>query len=303
MSWKADGRPQPVKVTRKLAETWAAMDAAHQDRPLSERRLDVYRRVLAEGGFRPVSWAKVYCKETGQWYRVNGKHTSTLFSSLDPKKPFPEQWVVIESFKADTLEDVARLYSTFDSRTQMRTVSDINRSFAASIPELADIHPRVIDLMVSGLAFATWPTSEGGHGDENLTAVDRAELLFDNVEVVLWLTKLVQRVPSQMHLCRQPVVASMIGSWRKNKTEATEFWTAVRDETDPIPESASRKLAKWLLTMNMSRGANSSGIARKYKAGPREFYVRCVKYWNAWRDGREEVDVRYYADSEIPEIE
>lgn len=114
MGWQLDGIPKTYKVTPKLATEFAEMEAVNIDRPLSERRLQVYERQVHSGGFRPVTWAKAYCTETDAIYRVNGKHTSTLFSRL-PKELLNDLHVIIEEYICDTLGDVANLYSTFDS--------------------------------------------------------------------------------------------------------------------------------------------------------------------------------------------
>lgn len=58
MSFKLVGKPVTLQVTRELAEEFVNMDPAPHDRPLSERRLQVYERLLNEGRFRPVTWAK-----------------------------------------------------------------------------------------------------------------------------------------------------------------------------------------------------------------------------------------------------
>src|SRR4051812_22803639 len=111
MGWKLTGRPKTQKVTKALAKAFVDMEAAPHDRPLSERRLQVYEKLLYMGEFRPVTWASAYCVETGETYRVNGKHTSIMLSGLEV---LPDFFVTIEEYECDTLQDVAKLYSTFD---------------------------------------------------------------------------------------------------------------------------------------------------------------------------------------------
>jgi hypothetical protein len=299
MAWRVKSSPKAAKVTAKMAKEWAEMDTVQMDRTLSERRLGVYRRLLMRGEFRPVTWAKVWCKETGQEYRVNGKHTSTLLASVD-LKTVPDQQVIIETYEADSLEDVARLYSTFDSRQQTRTVGDINRSFASTIPELADLNDVQINLAVSALAFNLWPTTEGGWAGKGKTAAERAELMFDNVDSILWINSLIQKNPDCRHMWRVPVAAAMIGTYLKNKQGATQFWTAVRDETGANPDLPDRKLARWLLTMRVRVSAGATE-GKRWRAEPREFYVRCIHAWNAWRQNKP-TDLKYYSESDIPTI-
>jgi hypothetical protein len=118
--YQLKGKPVTQRVTKKLAAEFAEMDPAPRDRPLSERRLSVYRSLWSRGLFRPCTWARAYCAETGGLYRVNGKHTSTLLAGLSE---IPEFYVTVEDYQCDTLEDVAHLYGTFDSRLPAGTCS------------------------------------------------------------------------------------------------------------------------------------------------------------------------------------
>lgn len=291
MGWELKSKPQTLRITKRLAQEFAEMDAAHVDRPLSERRLSVYRKVRQDGGFRPVTWAKAWCEETGQYYRVNGKHTSTLFSDGDnPENLF----VTIEDYKCDTLEDVAKLYATFDSQSQTRTTADINRSFAAVIPELKDYDTRFLNLVVSGLNMS--PTDpENWKG----TAAERAESMFDNVEIITWVKSLVIDRGKHPALWRVPVVGAMIGCYRKAKAPATTFWTAVRDETGEKPNLPDRKLAKFLTTTVSKVGAHNTGPQR-YRITGREYFTHCVKCWNAWRKGEVVDMLKYSPQYKIP---
>lgn len=293
--WRVLQKPVTTLVTKKLAKEFAEMTPAPHDRPLSERRLMVYQRMLAEGGFRPVAWAKCYCKETNDTYRVNGKHTSTMLSGLEK---IPEFYAVIESYEADTLEDVARLYATFDSKTQSRTANDIYLSFAATIPELSDVSSRLINLSVIGIAFSNDPERSTPE-----SPAERAERLLDNAEFVIWLDGLASGGESTRdfaNLARGPVVGAMYSSWSKSKKDATAFWQAVRDETGDSPSLPDRRLAKWLSTMSVAYGNGTSARASR-KASPREFYVRSLHAWNAWRKDQT-TELRYYPEAKIPAV-
>lgn len=272
------------------------MDKVQHERPLSERRLMVYERLFREGSFRPVTWAKAFCRETKGWYRVNGQHTSNLLFSWKDK--LPEFFVTVEEYECDTLEDVAKLYATFDSKMQSRSSNDIYNSFASTIPELAAIPSRTINKSVSGMAYYTWGTDQ--HSKQ---PAERAELLLDYPEFVLWLNSLTSNIEREERgtsaiLYRAPVIAAMFGTWQKTKGDATKFWTAVRDETDPSPGMPTRKLAKFLARTGVNMG---SGARHLRKADNREFFVKCLHAWNAWR-GDETTNLNYYPDAKLPAI-
>jgi hypothetical protein len=296
MAWTLKERPTTRKVTKALAREYRDMDPAPHDRPLSKRRLDVYRAMVERDLFRPVTWAKAFCRETGGTYRVNGKHTSHLFADLDP---LPELYVLEETYECETLEDVAKLYATFDSRMQSRNTSDINMSFAATVPALAGFSQKTINTAVAGMTYHLDPSEPW-----RKQPAERAETLLEYADFVVWLNDLFLRGEegelSGKHIRRQPVAAAMFGCWLKAKGPATEFWTAVRDETNPDPSSPSRKLARYL-HQTIMKGGSSSPNALVKSATAREFYVRSLHAWNAWRKG-EPTALRYYADAPLPKI-
>jgi hypothetical protein len=290
--WKMLNKPKTILVTRDVALEFAEMTAPPHDRPLSERRLNVYRKMLKAGGFRPVTWATCRCEETGDTYRINGKHTSTLLSTCDP---MPEFYAIIETYRADTLQDVAQLYSTFDSRMQLRSAGDINRSFAGSVPELVNLPVHLINTAVTGLSYAKWQ-----EGYSRFQAVERAELMLDAVDFILWLydLSLAGRAEASAHVMRGPVAAAMYLTWIKDRKDANEFWSAVRDETGISPELPDRKLARYLLTTTINVGHGTQG---NRKGTQREFYVKCLHAWNAWRK-RGPTDLKYYPEAKLPPV-
>ncbi len=296
--WKLTTQPKTQLASKRLVQEFVNMDACPRDRPLSERRLDVYRKIIEDGGFRPVSWACTTCGETGGTYRVNGKHTSILLSQLDP---LPELYVVVERYHCDTLEDVARLYATYDSRTQSRNASDINMSFAGTVSALALVRKNIINSCVSGMGYCIWGPQT--YTDHSIS--EKAELLLEHYDFVVWVGETLSYSPDRKatdrngnrHLIRQPVIAAMFGCYQKAKTAANTFWSAVRDETGATPNCPDRKISRFLLSTNLDRGGVNA--VKDKTASVRSMYVKCIKAWNAWRKG-EETDLKYYADKEIP---
>lgn len=296
MTWRLIDRPKTQKVTKALAKTYAEMEPAPHDRPLSERRLAVYEKLLTAGEFRPVTWASAICKETGGVYRVNGKHTSVLLSGLDK---VPEFYVTVEEYECDDLSDVAQLYATFDSKMQSRTSRDINMSFAATVPVLKDLPAYCINLAVGGMSYWQWK-----EGQVNAQLAERAEQLLEHPEFVVWLAGVFSSGETggkptrshSRHLQRVAVVAAMFATWQKAQKQSTQFWEAVRDETGASPTVPDRKLARYLLTVGINTG---QGSQRARQAKPREFYVKCLHGWNAWRKG-ETTNLNYYPDAKLP---
>lgn len=283
MSFELVGAPKSNKVTKKLAEQWAAMESVRNDRTLSEKRVEAYKMMAAGGIMRPVLWAKALCIETGESYRVNGKHTSTAYSQLDEIPDYCH--VTIEEYQCDTLRDVAELYATFDSRLQMRTASDINKSFAGIDSELCDLPMKIVNLGVVGCSMWKWKSAF-----ETKSATDRAECLFEP-EVKLFLRFLYEVVGSSRsakRLRRSPVVWAMFATWKKSRIDAQHFWAAVRDETGASPKTPDRRLSRYLMEVKVGRRSHNN-----------ELYAKCIHAWNAWRsDGH--ANLTYHADKPLP---
>ena len=95
------------------------MDGCPHDRPMNDRRIAYLDSALREGQWRPPHWATAYCKADKKTYRVNGKHSSTVLSLANGH--FPKgTGIIFEHYECDTLEDMAKLYASFDRRESAR---------------------------------------------------------------------------------------------------------------------------------------------------------------------------------------
>jgi hypothetical protein len=189
---------------------------------------------------------------------------------------------------------VADLYATFDSQQQTRTAADIYVSFSGSCPELRDVPRSIITTIASALAYAR--VQEGAW---QMTASERAEMILDHVPYILWADSILRPTDHKCSvvLRRSPVMAAMLLTYERDATAASLFWEAVRDETGTDPDSADRRLARWIATTSFNR-AQGVRAPRSRKAEPREFFVKCLRALNAWRKGQPD-QLRYYADAEL----
>lgn len=294
MSWKLTGQPKTQRVTEALARKFSEMEPAPDDRPLSENRLRVYQKIIQEGNFRPCQWAAAYCKETGGTYRVNGKHTSTLMSALDP---LPELYATVEYYECDTLHDVSRLYATYDSKMMARNANDIYHSFAACVPDLKNVARRVIERVPGAITYAVYQDE----GRSKTQPPDRAEYLLEYPDFAVWVDKIIGS--GVTHLGRVPVMAAMFLTYQRAPRIAAEFWAAVRDETGEKPDLPDRKLAKWLLlnSGSVSRRQQSTRIDARYRIRDREYFVKCLHAWNAYREGSG-TNLNYHANAKVPDV-
>jgi hypothetical protein len=295
MAYELVGTPRTEVVTQSLACRFRDMDPVPHDRPLNPKRVDAYRKMLSSGLFRPVQWATVHCNETQVTYRVNGKHTSNLFSEYES---LPQTvHATIEHYHCDDLDDVARLYATFDSRTQVRTTNDINRAFAAVDKDLSEIPTKIINLCVTGISYARY-----GDGYASRSAAERAECLLDddNKAFIAWVHDVLgSNNDNSRHIWRSPVCAAMHSTFIKSRRSANEFWLAVRDGTGATPKTPDRVLNRLLLTKVVRKGNGTSAGHSGTVCAPREMYVKCIHAWNAWRKDVA-TDLKYHAQAKIP---
>lgn len=292
MSWKLIDAKQ-LKPNPTLVSEFATMKPAKADRNILPSRMALLRKEMLTGRFRTAVWASVTCRDTKETYRVNGKHTSTLLSQMNGEAPKNIK-LYVERYEADTLEDVASLYATFDAKWSARSSGDINRAFAASVPELDDVPSRIINNCVTGMSMATW-----GMGYGKNPADQRAQFAISEAGFITFANDLVEGCESTpKHLIRGPVLAAMYLTWKKSKASAGEFWKLVATGEGKVG-SPDRKLEKFLLTtkVNFGCGARSDGAV----ASSREILVRCLHAWNAWRRG-ESTELRYYANSPVPDV-
>lgn len=297
MAWKMSEKPRTILANPSLIKEFVEMEPAPYDRPLSERRLQIYERILAAGSFRPVVWASAVCYETNCTYRVNGKHTSHLLAA---KTPVPEFYVTIERWKCDTLKDVAALYGTYDSNLASRTANDINHSFASAIPELRNVPGKLINMTVSAAAHLKWDESTL----RKVPQAERAEELVERVHFVGWLRDIVtntdtnKKQNSAAFIMRTPVVCAMMATYDRALNVAKEFWVQVRDESHPDRDHPSRVLARFLVRSVMA-GANVK--SSKNITTNREMFVKCLHAWNAYRSG-ETTSLQYHSKAPIPKV-
>lgn len=296
MGWKLIEKPNVVRATNALATKFMGMEPVPNDRPLSGARKKILRNAIIEGRFRTCEWAEVFCKETGKTYRVNGKHTSTIISEMNGEAP-KDLCIIHEKYEADKLSDIANLYATFDVRASNRTTNDINAAYAASVPELAQLPKRIINVSVTGMSYSERSCKSGGNHHGSALPEERAQKLLIYPEFPVFVNRIVSKPDSCRHILRGPVVAAMKSTWDKNKTAASEFWQLVRDESHPSNKDATRTLAKFLNRARVRSNARSVDESISEVM----MYVKCLHAWNAWRKG-EATTLQYHADKPVPAL-
>lgn len=270
------------KVSLKLIKKYMNMDPAPGDRPLRESRMQAYRRMFDQDKFRSVVWTYCNCVEVDSVFRVNGKHTANLFQRIwEDTGELPDLYVTEEGYTCVTLQEVSELYATYDSKLMTRHLNDIVLSFSGTIEGIHKIKNNSSILSASrGLSYYFL----GQNRSFLLPVSERAELVCEHSDFLFWYSNLVEQGEilignrakmKSPHIRAQPIVGAIVGSWMKSKRSACEFWSEVRDQSATNRFSGSRQLALYLLQTSISSATRF------------DTYCRCIRAWNAWRDGVE----------------
>lgn len=259
-----------VRVTQKFLAWFLALPEFPNDRRLSESRRENLKRHHEQGSLRAPQWATVYVKETNTTYRANGQHTSSVFSEANGTLG-KNQSVFLAEAEADNLRTAANYLSTFDSSISSRSQGDVTGFYMASIPEIAEKDRGKINAAVAALAFEKWGPWYSGL----TTKEDRAELLFDNVERALWIHDMLDGKHGK-RLKKVPVLAAMLRTYDEAPTQASSFWSAVR-EGSTTDGTTERTLNTKLIQIKIGSRA---GISAGQRIGSVELYNLCIKKWN-----------------------
>lgn len=291
MGWKVIEGPKTFKATKTLAKQFAGMPHIKRDRLISSGRLEHHRKSLEEGKFRPPEWATALCDEDGVEYRVNGQHTSVMLAEA-PAELLKDLKVSVTRYRCESMEDVAALWATFDSKKTMRSARDIYNTFAGTLAAFDKVGHTSINMVAAGMGLYKDP-EKGKCG--RLSPEDKGAMLLENPEFVIWADSIL-RHEEGTHLRRSPVTGAMYETWLKSQADAKKFWHLVASGEGANPSDPDRKLQKYLLSISIAMGG---GARNTRTASQREVYSRCITAWNAWRKG-EKTEMKYFSEAKVP---
>lgn len=289
MYYKQIRAPRPLKITTELAKQHAQLPNIRNDRMLKQERIDAYKLMISSGTMRPVTWATARCIETGETYRVNGQHTAHAYMQVQSIPA--DSYAMLEEYVCDTLDDVARLYQTFDVKSSARTQSEIYKAFAGTSDRLVDVQAKIIEKCIGGIAVV-----RGGgrviYDRFTNTTADKATEMLNHIDFVLWVNDNF-KAGQNSHMVRVGCIAAMFASWQKCQRDCKVFWLEVRDETNTSPEHATRKLSRFLMKFTANAKAGRDAI--------RHEYVSCLQAWNSYRK-KKPVRICYQPTAEVPAV-
>lgn len=280
MSYR-EGSTEIIPLTRSVAEDFATMPSWKGERPLNQRRVDLLRDEADRGAFHSPVWS--VAKVGNATYRMDGQHSSTMLSQL-PKDKFPRNLkVTIREFECSSATDLPILFSKFDRSWSSRSIKERIIAAAAIYRDMPKIGADYIVRGTGGIVFSMNKMS-GDKGDQRTEILSNA----NNRSFICWYYNI-----STSHLVwRVPVVAAIYEMWQIDREDAEKFLTAIaKGGENKQPIIAIREF----LLKAKSTGGNSPGQG----SPPRMIYARCIKAWNAWRNG-ETTSLRYSATADLP---
>lgn len=190
--------------------------------------------------------------------------------------------MIVEEYRCETLDDVADLYATFDTRESVRSQREVNNVVASVTEGLESVPANILAILVGGMNFHFNPNG----GIKNKSGRERAAIVRDHVPFVQFFMSLAPDGKFangfKYHLCRVGVVAAVFAIWLEYQEESRDFWEKVRDgDGSSDPKEARRRLNALLAGIAASRGKGGRGVADS-----KDIYKKCLKYWNNYRTNK-----------------
>jgi hypothetical protein len=264
---------ETVDVTPQLAADFASMAASQTERDLSSKRLNYLKDAILGGTAIAFTWAKAKIAETGETYRVNGHHSSTMLSRLNGEMPSGLK-AHIDTYEVPDKESLGRLFQQIDSRQSARTIADISGAWQGLQDDLVAVPKDAARKAIEGHIWF----QKNKVGNEVPTGDSRFSLFSD--QTLHPFIKMAGRVLSlKTPEFTTPVVAAMFGAFERNPEEAEKFFGDVAKQGggNDAHHPAS-VLDAWLIDAREQR---------EDKPKEQEVYYAAALAWNAFRNHRD----------------
>jgi hypothetical protein len=277
---------QQTTLTPEVLKEFQQAEPLPGERALKAVRLRKLLKLMRDGEFVQVTWARGRNRSDGKVYRFDGQHTAHLLGDLltNPRDdmPFPKGLpVLITNYEFDSLEeDAARIFDLFNNPLSVRSNTDMMGVYKASFAELTQIDPAFLVKVTNGISYYHRQTeTKAAKGDQaalfQYTDPRRAGALFSNKwhrEFAVWAANL-RDTKNARFLNRTGIMARLYADWRDDTDEATQFWTLVLTESHSDPDDETRLLADDLRRFDSARN----------KVTQEKFFREAAKAWKRYR--------------------
>ncbi len=275
-------------LTPPLAQKLFSMPGLPGERALQPRRVAFLRNHIAKGSFVGPDWAIATDLSTGQQYRINGQHSSSVLAGLDDAL-FPANLLAsVTYYECDVLKDDSPdLFDLFDNPRSARSDTDHMGTMRAQFPDLiaAGVDNRFLVRVTDGInlnqqerresllknpvnqahLIKLWP-----HRERGMYFTDPAFRAF-----AIWLWQW-NGSKHWTYVSRSGIVSEILDDFRYNPSIATEFWGFVFYENHPDKDDESHSLSTALDAMRS-----------KPRAKPADYHRMAKKHFTRFRKLRE----------------
>jgi hypothetical protein len=263
----------------KLAAEFSEMKPCTGECAFDPVHMENLATLWETGPYHAPIWASVYCKEDGQNYRGDGKHSSAVFHSK--RLPVSGREVHLIRAECDYKSETGDFYNQFNQPESSRTDREINQSIAAQIAEIAGFSKPFIDRCVSGIDMSVRGTV---HYDKThkVSKLEKAKRLRVEKPFVLFLHA-IHDTPGLMadikHIVTVPVVAACRNMYLDNSALAREYITLFRDGSNPNHADPDRSLYEYLRSARLG----ASKKRDKNTVTESDILGRCMQGWEDYK--------------------
>jgi hypothetical protein len=280
-------KTETVVITRDLAQKIYLSKTYETDRPLRKQTLENLRDKIRRHQTTYFDWSIAHCVENDEHIRVNGQHSSYLFSTeFEPDGSYEAR---ISTYECDTMEDVATLWAQFDSQSSSRKQIDVIRPILANTCFFVNKKSKSGSNKTShkSALAAMAAMSEVFFSSRGIVAAtheQKAQLAKENIDFCQWIVDLIDD-GRKNDFCKHGVVVAMLQTYCEDKQKAEAFWKATILETDPI-DTPTRCLSQALHNVR-ALDLHDKKLSKKYDAKDTwEFCKICMEAWALYRAGK-----------------
>lgn len=290
-----------IKRKHMLTDHYAAKDwlkfneskTFRSQRTLNNNHVVYLRNQMKKGLFLDGDIAFAQLSYNGnEQILVNGQHQLEALLVL---RNFSIN-ILYRMYECDTPEDLSALFRQFDAN-RIRTLASCVRVEGNALG--IEWPPRIQSLVVSGGIMIEKKAHRSK--DDKVKLLKKYESLGNLINEIIEHPPRIRAIAKAdmiRHIKRKAVIAAMLLTFDKNPTDAKQFWIEVRDGVGIGMASPAYKLRNWLMKMSLFRRNAGAGINL---ATDQEFLGRCIRAWNAYRNGTS-TDLRYYPEKPVPEL-
>lgn len=257
-------RPSAIRHAQKHA----GLKRCPTERDLTIKHVEELAQRIKGGRMLPFCWATV--EYNGATYRMNGQHSSAAILEVGDALP-PKIVIHMDHYEASNAADMANLFRQFDSRISSRTKQDVAGAYQGLMPELEGVSRRRGKLGVEGVAWylrqiERMPVASGD---------DLYDMFLNPAyhPFLRWVDRILSVKTPEME--RAAIIGAMYHTFITSETGSQEFWPHVARNDLEDDDDARSVLSRELVSIKEEKRA----------VAPAEFYAKCIKAWNAFRNG------------------